>query len=119
LGEMRPLFLTNGRRRVGGQVEASDLGPRKLSLWRRSRRPRLRDPEPIQELHCDIGTGTHRFVVRALDINRIVALLDAKMGSLGGWRRALAPRRDLTAGTAARRLWCLPDGSWPGRLWGR
>jgi hypothetical protein len=42
------------------------LFARKSSLWRRSRRPRLRDPEPVEELHRDIDASTHRFVVRAL-----------------------------------------------------
>src|SRR5260370_11290847 len=86
---------------------------RKLSLRRgRSRRPRLRNPEPIEELHRDIRAGTHRFVVRTLHIDCIVALLDAEMGGFGGRRRALAAR------TAGGRLRCLPSGGgWTARLW--
>ena len=88
---------------------------RKLSLRRgRSRRPRLRNPEPVEELHRDIRAGTHRFFVRTLHIDRIVALLDAEMGGFGGRQRALAER------TAERRLRRLPSGDgWTARLWRR
>jgi hypothetical protein len=83
-----------------------------LSSLRRSqsRRPRLRDPEPIEELHRDIRAGTHRFFVRTLHIDRTVALLDAEMGGFGGRQRALAER------TAERRLRRLPSGGWTARL---
>jgi hypothetical protein len=52
----------------------------------------LRDPEPVEELHRDIRAGTHRFFVRTLHIDRIVALLDAEMGGFGGRLWALAER---------------------------
>jgi hypothetical protein len=78
----------------------------------------LRDPEPVEELHRDVGAGTHRFVVRAFHIDRIVALLDAEMCGLGGWwRRALGSRRGFASRSANRRLWRLPSIGWTARLW--
>jgi len=48
--------------------------------------PRLRDPEPVEELHCNIGAGSGRFVVRTLQIEHVFTLLDPEMSALG-WRR--------------------------------
>jgi hypothetical protein len=43
--------------------DVAAAGPLLSSVRGRFHRPRLRDPEPVQELHRKIDAGTHRFLV--------------------------------------------------------
>jgi hypothetical protein len=73
----------------GGGHPTRKSSPRR----RRAGRWRLADTEPVEELHREIGAGTHRLVVRTRHIDPTIALLDPEMGGLGGrWRALLAAR---------------------------
>jgi hypothetical protein len=69
----------------------------------------LRYPEPVQELHRNIGAGVRRFLVRALHVDRIIAVLDSEMSTFGGrWRRR-CNSGNCWSRTAGGRRWRLRE----------